>query len=143
MCLVIGYGNTLRGDDGVGRLVAEQLEREHLPAQIIAAHQLLPEFCERISAARQVIFIDAIVGVIGGEITTAPLTAAPEWEAPLAGHHLSPAGLLAAARALYGTCPPALLITVSGVDFGFSSTLSPSVRACLPALVALVKRAIG
>jgi Ni,Fe-hydrogenase maturation factor len=28
---IIGYGNELRGDDAAGQLVAEQIERWHLP----------------------------------------------------------------------------------------------------------------
>ena len=58
--LIIGYGNPLRGDDGLGWRAAEQLA-EIIPqseAEVIACHQLTPELAEPISRARLVIFID-------------------------------------------------------------------------------------
>ena len=46
---VVGYGNPLRGDDGVGQEVAQVLarQRHHLPAlagtDVMSTHQLVPE----------------------------------------------------------------------------------------------------
>ena len=42
--LVIGYGNTLRSDDGVGVWIAGQLAVLHLPnVDVRTCHQLFPE----------------------------------------------------------------------------------------------------
>lgn len=57
--LIIGWGNSLRGDDGIGLKVAELLERRLIQADIRCSLQLLPEMCEEISRARQVVFVDA------------------------------------------------------------------------------------
>ena len=59
--LIIGYGNPLRGDDGVGWEVASRLA-VIIPseaAHILTVHQLTPELAESVSEADLVIFIDA------------------------------------------------------------------------------------
>ena len=55
--LVIGYGNELRQDDGVGPRAALLMAR--LGLQAMAVHQLTPELVERISQVEQVVFVDA------------------------------------------------------------------------------------
>ena len=48
--LVIGYGNTLRGDDGVGPRVAEAIEKLNLPGvRTLVCQQLSPEHADPIS----------------------------------------------------------------------------------------------
>jgi hydrogenase maturation protease len=48
--LLIGYGNTLRNDDGVGVRIAEIIAEENRPhVQVIATHQLTPELAARYS----------------------------------------------------------------------------------------------
>ena len=60
--LVIGYGNTLRGDDGVGPRVAEAVAAMALPGvRTLGCHQLAPEHAEAISRADRVVFVDAAV----------------------------------------------------------------------------------
>jgi hydrogenase maturation protease len=60
--LVIGYGNTLRGDDGVGSLVAEQVATWSLPdVRSHSIHQLTPELAAEIAQAEQIFFIDASI----------------------------------------------------------------------------------
>jgi len=69
--LIIGYGNTLRGDDQVGVLLAETLEQALQarfeiisegvnPVQVVATPQLLPELAAPIATVDWVIFLDAI-----------------------------------------------------------------------------------
>ena len=60
--LVIGYGNTLRSDDGVGAKVAAAVAELALPGVVaLVLHQLTPELAETISEARAVVFVDAAV----------------------------------------------------------------------------------
>ena len=57
--LVIGIGNALRGDDGVGGWLAQRAE-QWLPAvQLRTVQQLTPELAEDMAAAARVLFIDA------------------------------------------------------------------------------------
>jgi hypothetical protein len=44
------------------------------------------------------------------------------------------------AQKLYGRCPPAYLITVSGVNFETGDTMSTAVRAAIPALKAKIEQ---
>ena len=61
--LVIGYGNTLRGDDGIGPAVAEAVAALGLPGvRVIVAHQLTPELAADLADAQLVVFVDAAVG---------------------------------------------------------------------------------
>lgn len=143
--LLIGYGNPLREDDGIGwRVVAEmangQLETRQNPQsafgnpQFITVHQLLPELAEPISQADLVIFVDAAVAGNPGEIRRIDLT--PQAEKPGAfSHQVGPAGLLESARVLYGRFPPATLFTVTAAQMGYGEGLSPAIAAALPDLL--------
>ena len=58
--LVIGYGNTLRSDDGVGPRVAMAVASREWPGfNAIAVQQLTPELAEPLAAAELAIFVDA------------------------------------------------------------------------------------
>ena len=60
--LIIGYGNTLRGDDGVGPRVAETVAALNLPGvRALVCPMLMPEIADPISRAHTVIFVDAAV----------------------------------------------------------------------------------
>ncbi len=138
--LVIGYGNPLRGDDGVGYKAAERMRR--LPVNVIACHQLAPELAEPISGSDLVIFIDACCDNSSGKVVSRPLV--PD-DAPRNGfsHRVSPSALLAGAEQLYGRHPEAVLFTVSGEFFGFGETFSPAVETAFPVLLERVQQACG
>lgn len=138
--LVIGYGNPLRGDDGLGWHVAQQLTALPRPhdLHILACHQLTPELAEPVSQAALVIFIDATPEGVPGLLTCRWIGADPG--APTTfSHYLTPASLLACAQALYGTCPTAAVLSVAGICFGCSERLSPAMRTALPEVVARVR----
>ena len=100
--LVIGIGNPLRGDDGVGAWLAEQVSG-------LCLQQLTPELAADLAELEAVLFIDAWL---------APVGAAPQLTviAPAAGaaesHRLEPAQLLGISQALYGRAPEAHLLRV-------------------------------
>jgi hydrogenase maturation protease len=127
--LLIGFGNVLRGDDGVGVRVAERLGGEDLGAgvRVEAAHQLLPEHMEALREADRVVFVDAAEDVAPGEIVVSAL--APADAAAVTFHHLTPAVLLASCAALYGRAPDAVMVRIGVVSTGTSTDLSPAVAA--------------
>jgi len=141
--LVIGYGNVLRGDDGVGWAAARRLARR-LPrrlASVLMVHQLLPELAEPISRAQRVIFIDADERLAPGQLSqniVRPLDGSDE----TIGHHQSPGGLLRLARDLYGRVPEAMVFSIGAADFDFRPTLSAKVRRSLPGLLRSVEDAV-
>jgi hydrogenase maturation protease len=122
--LVLGYGNTLRGDDGVGPAVARAVADWRLPGvRALAVHQLTPELAAEVADAAQALFVDAAVG---GGVELQPL----EPSAPRTGlgHVSDPQGLLALAQALHGRSPRAWLLTVPAPCVEFGETLSDEAR---------------
>jgi hydrogenase maturation protease len=132
--LVIGYGNTLRGDDGVGYQIAETVTEWQIPrVRSIAVHQLLPELAAAIADVDIVMFIDAIAVIapltplaidpLSPNTNITPL--APDPEATFSTHLITPQLLLSLAQRLYSKIPDAYLITITAVDFTLGNTLSP------------------
>ncbi len=133
--LVIGYGNLLRGDDGVGRYVIDALE-PLLPEEATASiHQLTPEWAETISHTRMVVFVDAAVGDNPGEVRHLQLE--PTVGQP-GSHELTPEGILSMAAELYGRCPMAYIVTITGGSFEFSDSLTEPVAASVPVAARIV-----
>jgi hydrogenase maturation protease len=141
--LVIGCGNPLRSDDGVGRYAARQIAAT-VPQDYVAVlvrHQLTPDLAEQVCKACLVIFIDASCEDPPGKIHSRRL--APEATLPgLLMHHLTPAGLLAFTKSVYGNCPPAVLYSVGARCFEFGEVLSDEVYRCLPELLTRIRRRI-
>lgn len=133
--LVIGYGNTLRSDDGAGPFVARALEgRVPAGTRVLDAHQLTPEMAIDISVATRVVFVDAI----DATRETAPRESAPQESGPrvsrlepepgadpLNPHASDPGSLLWLAKTLFGGAPEAWLVAIPGIEFGFGEDLSP------------------
>ena len=150
--LIIGYGNPLRGDDGVGIRAAELLAgwdgvsppQQTDEIEVIACQQLNIELAATISAVDCLILIDASATDEPGTLTAQTLTPTiPNQGSNSLSHHLDARGLLAAAQILYGKAPPTTLFTISGRDFDYGETLSPPVAAALPGLLARVRQLVA
>jgi len=144
--LIIGYGNPLKSDDGLGWHVADQLSRQ-LPSpevKVIRAHQLMPELAEEVSHAEFVVFIDAREGGLPGEINR-QVVDSQERSARVfvQSHDLSPASILQLANELYRAAPRACLLTVSGEHFEDGDSLSQPVLLAVPRVIAEVKKLIS
>lgn len=121
--LVIGYGNALRGDDGIGPRVAEAIAAgSYSGVQARSVCQLLPELAAELAEAGIVVFVDALadpgrttVGlthIAAGKIT--------DWST----HTADPRTLLALTQAVYQRTPEAWWLTVSGQNFDVGEGLS-------------------
>jgi hydrogenase maturation protease len=137
--LIIGYGNPLRSDDGVGWHVAGELT-EQLPNsefEVVQSHQLMPELADKISHSDLVIFVDAAHGERPGEWTCREI----HRKAPVRpfSHTASPEGLLALAQGVYGAAPPAYLFVMCGGTFEHGDCLSQTVAERLPSFVAAIR----
>lgn len=147
MILVIGYGNSLCGDDGVGPYVVEQLAQvegwKDRDIQLLAVRQLTPELAEPISRASTIIFVDAAYGGAPGTINCykfGPSEKIPEIIAPGAiTHHLDVQLLLSYVRYLYSKRPTAYLYTITGENFGLGDLFSPAIELALPNLLGRLK----
>ncbi len=124
--LVIGIGNPLRSDDGVGWQLAEEVGG-------LAVHQLTPELAAELAAVDRVLFVDA------WQLALGPGRSQP-WLRPVApgagglgsSHRLEPAELLALAAALYGARPVAHELLLPAREFAHGTRLSPPLRRQLP-----------
>jgi hydrogenase maturation protease len=120
--LVIGYGNTLRRDDGVGPKVVDAVRELTLPGvRTLACPLLTPELAEPISRAGAVIFVDAAVD--------APLEVQrrklhPAASSQVMAHAADPATLLALARDVFGQAPEGWLLTIPIEELGVGEELS-------------------
>lgn len=135
--VVIGYGNPLRGDDGLGWRAAEVVQARLPEAEVLTCHQLTPELAETLSQAARAAFVDVAVDQPPGRLQQTRLR--PEAGARLGlTHQFTPTTLLGLARGLYGRAPDAVLFTVGGQSFDYTDSLSPLVEAALPELVRLI-----
>lgn len=122
--LVVGYGNPLRRDDGVGQETAKQIATWEMPnVEAIAVHQLTPELAEPLARVEVAIFIDAYPATAEQNIQVRPLELAKSGKT--SGHWCEPQVLLAMTQALYDGHPQAWWVMVPGVDFGLGDSLSP------------------
>jgi hydrogenase maturation protease len=138
--LIVGFGNPLRSDDGLGWHVALELSRELSgnKVHVVAVQQLTPDLAEAASRAELALFVDAAYNREPGSLTCEPIE--PAASVGRYSHELSPAIVLALAKELYGRCPPAHLLTIAGESFETGETMSPSVVAAIPALVERIKQ---
>ena len=135
--LVIGYGNSLRRDDGVGPRVAEAIEKLNLPGVRTLVCQLLtPEFADSIARARRVIFVDAAVDKTDG-VHFRHLE--PGETSQLMAHAADPRTMLALARDVFGRAPEAWWLTIPAIQLGFGTEYSPETEAGFQKAVAEIK----
>ena len=144
--IVIGYGNTLRSDDGAGPRVAMAVASKELPGlTAVAVHQLTPELAEPLAAAELAIFVDARSAERDQAVEVRPLE--PEDSGRSTGHTSDPRMLLALTRAIYGRSPRSWLVTVPGVELslgeGLSATAERGVEDALKRIIDMTARCRG
>lgn len=141
--LIIGYGNSLRGDDGIGPRVAEKLDTSlaDLHPRVISAHQLSPELAEECAQSSLVAFIDARENGVPGEISLVWLDGSSGKSSSL-NHFLDARKLLTETKEWYGKAPAAALITITGASFDYSTELSSELAAALPAIMERVEKLV-
>jgi len=130
--LVIGYGNTLRRDDGAGPAVVARMSGMHEGDRCAFSivHQLAPENVEEIGRARRAVFVDASVGVAPGKIRVSRLSSREPGGRALT-HFVSPQTLLWMSQKLFGRSPAAWSVEIGVADLSVGEALSPAVdRAC-------------
>ena len=128
--LIVGLGNPLMGDDGVGARVVESLAG-HVDADVLLAGTDLLRYAGEMEGRERVILIDAIESDVVGEIT---VTDEDPPEGPPAGAHTLSAP--AAVRLLRPLMPEVrftwMLAGVRSARMG--EDLSPELAAALPRL---------
>jgi hydrogenase maturation protease len=138
-CLVIGYGNDLLGDDGVGCYIAQRLESlQHPDIDTIEAVQLLPEMVETISRYRQIFFVDAAIDT-GDHVSMTMVDGKTENSMH---HAVSPEWLLSIVSAIYSCSPEALLLRVPANQFALGEPLSRETAAAAEEAIVSILRCV-
>jgi hydrogenase maturation protease len=127
--LIVGYGNPMRSDDGLGWQVAVELFRTNtLPeVEVLPCHQLTPELAPAVSRVETVIFIDCARGGQPGEMSCQEVRS--ESGSVSFTHHLTPAALLSLSSELFGACPRAYLLSIQGETYVPGDSLSATVAS--------------
>jgi hydrogenase maturation protease len=134
--LLIGIGNTLRRDDGVGPWIATQIRAAAIPdVHTRTTHQLTPELTMELAEHDLVLFIDACESEVESPIVEVFASSEPN----RLGHAFSPANLLALCENVGIPCPRAWMAAVTGSDFGFGEGLSFSALQRAEAMVAFLQ----
>ena len=134
--LVIGYGNLLRSDDGVGATIVSRLAAVfsgEARCAFVTAHQLAPEMAAQAAEARRVLFVDASVECGAGRVRVRRLSGpgvAGRGDGGAAGplgHSVSPEAILEICKALYDQAPRAWSVGVGVSNLAVGDRLSPAV----------------
>ena len=148
--LIIGFGNTLRRDDGAGavaaRLLAVDPRLDRPEVDVREAYKLLPEMSLDIAEATLVVFVDADMRGLPGSLEIHeidPQTAARDdadarGEPGASSHHVGGGELVALAATLAGRAPEAVAIGIGVADLEMGEGLSPAVESALPRVVDIV-----
>ena len=127
--LILGYGNPLRSDDGIGWKAAATIEQELASPEllVIAAHQLTPELADAVARCSRVLFLDAAQAGPPGEIRMERLCRDSQSQATAFTHQLSAPLLMELSYRLFGAEPNATLLTLAGECFDLGECFSPAV----------------
>lgn len=141
--LIIGCGNTLRGDDALGPCIIESLrndiDRSKSNVSLLAVPQpdigLLPEIIK----ADVIIFVDARIDDDEEIVKVERIQPVPGPVRPgHVSHTLGMAGLLRLALDWYGVSPLCYGIMPKGYDFAFGDSLSERARKTVESAKALI-----
>ena len=140
--LVYGYGNPGRQDDGIGIALVDELEewaaaggREHLRFE--RDYQLNLEDAWETARHDVVVFVDASADQ-AEEFLLRPVE--PARSVSFTTHAMSPEGVLALSRDLYGVLPAAHLLTVRGYAWEPNGAMTEGARQNLEAAKAFLAR---
>ena len=142
--LIVGYGNALRTDDGLGWHAAERLADDPRldGATVLRRQQLTPELALDVSRADLVVLVDASLDRPAGTFTTERVERA-DGSGTTWSHHLDPSSLVALAVELYGRAPDVFLVSVGVDSIDMGDRLSPVLDAALPSVVDAVAELVA
>lgn len=145
--LVLGIGNLLMGDEGVGVRVVEALERASWrPDGVTLVDGGTGGFhlLEYLQEFTPIVMIDATLdGQPAGTVSVLRPKYASDFPRALTAHDIGLRDLVETA-ALLGSLPPITLVTISIAEIqSMVTTLTPAVAAAIPAAAALVRETVA
>ena len=144
--LVLGIGNLLMGDEGVGVHALRALEQEPWPDGVALLDGGTGGFhlLEYLTSYPRLVMIDATMdGAPAGTISVLRPRYASDFPRALTAHDIGLRDLIESA-ALLGPLPEVTLVTVSIAEIKSMVTeLSPAVAAAIPGIRRRVREAVG
>jgi hydrogenase maturation protease len=136
--MVIGYGNPLRQDDGLGWRAAEILEARGI--EVLSCHQLTPELAAQIAHCELVVFLDAAADLEPGAIrcTEVSAEAVGAWT-----HDFTPGQLLSFTASAFGCVPRAILIAGGPFAMDLDNRLTGGGEQCAQRMAAAALLAVS
>jgi hydrogenase maturation protease len=123
---IVGMGNTIRSDDGLGCYICAALEKLVLPNVVImTVQQLDPEIVEDLLPFDKIVIVDASLtgdAVAFSELDEKMATAVAS------SHHMNAAMVHALARRIYGKELSLFLCAVKGENFEMGDHLSATAQ---------------
>ncbi|MDY6877203.1 MAG: hydrogenase maturation protease [Chloroflexota bacterium] len=141
--LILGLGNPLRGDDGIGCRLVEEMACQELPpgVQVLDGGAAGLGLLNLVEGWERIVIVDAAeMGRRPGEFVRftpddVRLASTPD---RFSFHHAGLGEALALADALGRPLPGIVIFGVQPASVGWGEGLSPDVEAALPALIAVV-----
>jgi hydrogenase maturation protease len=143
---VIGIGNVLRADDGVGIHIVQRLEDEIPGCEAVDMATAGIDLLEHIRGREKVVIVDAIV--TGSEPGTIHWVSTHEIRSPAFArtHSLNLYGTIMLGQLLYPEEMPEKLV-ILGVEawnvYSFKAELSPKVKHAIPEIIEAIKLELG
>lgn len=132
--ILIGIGNSGRGDDGLGWAFLESIDqKEYFKGQIHYRYQLGIEDAELISHATEIVFVDAFAQPLADGFEWKPCRPARDFA--FTSHIIRPETLLYLCEDLYDKLPSAHLLLIGGhswnLEVGLSNRAQQNLLAAL------------
>jgi hydrogenase maturation protease len=142
--LVIGYGNTLRSDDGAGQIVAERVATWKLPnVRSLAVHQLTPELAEDLAHSDTVIFVDAVIPAQQNLVKIEIKLLDYDCKYSNSGHTENPRSLLYLSKIIYNKSPLAYWILIPAINLDFGEKISSLTEKRITQSLLAIKKIIA
>lgn len=138
--LIIGYGNSLAGDDALGFYTISELHGTEMPqgTSVKYIHQLMPEHSSEFTEYDTLIFIDAEGAKVPGELKYRKVFKENLKNTAATAHEFTLDTILLMGYWLYGKMPEIHLITVTGCNFRTGENISTAVKRKIPEVIDMI-----
>lgn len=137
--IIVGIGNTLRGDDGVAAELLDRLGAKTISSDVVCLHQLAIESAEMISHYADVLFVDASVALEPGHWKCETIEARGDAD-PRISHSMTPHSVVKLARQLYGKNVNSYVLSVGAGHFDLLQGFSQEVEVAIPSIAEFVRQ---
>jgi hydrogenase maturation protease len=141
MNLIIGIGNTLRNDDGIGAYIIKQIDKWNTCEVVTrTAQQIHLEMLDEFLLFEKIIIVDASEISIDYNLKKLSTSNTPTIAS---SHHVSLELIIQLTKIIYHQDINLFLCSLRGYNFEIGETLSTEILACVPKALLLISNEIG